>query len=188
MANSKRYLYSHTQAQRFAWFFFGSVTSLSQQHFLLQPIGTPLPVWNSSWLSSCSFCNGLNVLTLPPVMSPVFTPCVVYTAPVLPPPLCISCVMWNIFLFLFFTLFWLWWKCSHHCMACYLLHQTVAYHPLFLAPSVFLVLMPVLKSNIFLSAAAEREKVGMESKRRSFAACHLFPLLSRHLGNLVFIS
>lgn len=60
--------------------------------------------------------------------------------------------------------------------------------PLFLAPSVFLVLMPVLKSNIFLSAAAEREKVGMESKRRSFAACHLFPLPSRHLGNLVFIS
>lgn len=188
MANSKRYLYSHTQAQRFAWFFFGSVTSLSQQHFLLQPIRTPLPVWNSSWLSSCSFCNGLNVLTLPPVMSPVFTPCVVYTAPVLPPPLCISCVMWNIFLFLFFTLFWPWWKCSRHCMACYLLHQTVAYHPLFLAPSVFLVLMPVLKSNIFLSAAAEREKVGMESKRRSFAACHLFPLPSRHLGNLVFIS
>lgn len=127
----QRDIYTLTQAQRFAWFFFGSVTSLSQQHFLLQPIRTPLPVWNSSWLSSCSLCNGLNVLTLPPVMSPVFTPCVVYTAPVLPPPLCISCVMWIIFLFLFFTLFWLWWKCSRHCMACYLLYQTVAYHLFF---------------------------------------------------------
>lgn len=115
-------------------FFFGSVTSLSPQHFLLQPIGTPLPVWNS-WLSSCSFCNGLNVPTLPPVMVSCFYSLFGVHCPC-PPSSCVHLLCHVKYFpffcfFVFFTPFWLWWKCSHHCMACYLLYQTVAYHLFF---------------------------------------------------------
>ena len=188
MANSKRYLYSHTQAQRFACFLdlsrpCRSITSSSNQsgpHFLF---------WFLSWLFSCSSCNGLNVLTLPPVMVfCIYSLCGAHCPR--PPSSCVHllCHVNYFLLFVFYPSLAVMKMLTHHCMACYLLLPNCGVSLPFLALSVVLVLMPVLKSNIFLSTTAEREEVGMESKLWAFAVCHLFSLPSRHLGNLVFIS
>lgn len=51
-------IHSHTSAA------FCLICGFDTGHCLLQPIRTPLPVWNSS----CSSCDGLKVLTPPPVI------------------------------------------------------------------------------------------------------------------------